>query len=94
MKVGGRWTEAEHRRFLEGIRLFGRDWRQIEAHIGGTRTCSQIRSHAQKYFLRVERLRDENQNTENQSDSQAPRTFKRRSHLLETAAIYDEISTK
>lgn len=41
----GRWTNEEHRLFLEGIRLFKRDWRSIEKHIG-TRTCSQIRSHA------------------------------------------------
>ena len=41
----GRWTNEEHRLFVEGIRLFKRDWRSIEKHIG-TRTCSQIRSHA------------------------------------------------
>jgi MYB-related transcription factor LHY len=41
----GRWTEAEHKRFIEGLKLFGKDWRLIEEHIG-TRTCSQIRSHA------------------------------------------------
>ena len=50
----GRWTNEEHRLFLEGIRLFKRDWRSIEKHIG-TRTCSQIRSHAQKYYMRLER---------------------------------------
>ena len=50
----GRWTDEEHRLFLEGIELFKKDWRSIERHIG-TRTCSQIRSHAQKYFLRIER---------------------------------------
>ena len=83
-KVGGRWTEAEHRRFLEGIRLFGRDWRQIEAHIGGTRTCSQIRSHAQKYFLRVDRLREEQ--ARNPDSENHVRIAKRRSHMLETAA--------
>ena len=56
MKQGGRWTEAEHQLFLEGLDLFGRDWRQIEEHIGGSRTCSQIRSHAQKYFLRKDKF--------------------------------------
>lgn len=43
---------------MEGLKLHGKDWRLIEEHIG-SRTCSQIRSHAQKYFLRYERLKDE-----------------------------------
>ena len=32
--------------------MYDKDWRRIEKHIG-TRTCSQIRSHAQKFFLRL-----------------------------------------
>jgi len=52
--VNGRWTKEEHLSFLESIRLYGKDWRKIEEHVG-SRTCSQIRSHAQKYFLRVEK---------------------------------------
>lgn len=54
----GRWTEAEHNRFIEGLRLYGKDWRLIEEHIG-TRTCSQIRSHAQKYYLRLDKNQEE-----------------------------------
>lgn len=54
----GRWTEAEHKRFLEGLRLYSKDWRMIEEHIG-TRTCSQIRSHAQKFFMRLQKQQRE-----------------------------------
>ena len=50
----GRWTEEEHQLFLEGLKLFNKDWRAIERYIG-TRTCSQIRSHAQKFFMRLEK---------------------------------------
>lgn len=35
------------------LKLFGKDWKKVEDHIG-TRTGAQIRSHAQKYFLRIE----------------------------------------
>lgn len=48
----GRWTDEEHDKFLEGLRLFGKDWRRIEEFIG-SRSCAQIRSHAQKYFNRL-----------------------------------------
>ncbi|KAM7251023.1 hypothetical protein ACFE04_022906 [Oxalis oulophora] len=49
-----KWTDQEHRRFLEALKLYGRGWRQIEEHIG-TKTAVQIRSHAQKFFSKVVR---------------------------------------
>lgn len=48
----GRWTNEEHERLMEALDLYGNAWSLVEKYLG-TRTRSQIRSHVQKYFLRV-----------------------------------------
>ncbi|XP_008643552.1 protein REVEILLE 6 isoform X5 [Zea mays] len=48
------WTEQEHDKFLEALQLFDRDWKKIEAFVG-SKTVIQIRSHAQKYLLKVQK---------------------------------------
>ena len=44
----------EHDAFLLGLGLYGRDWKKVATAIK-TRTASQIRSHAQKYFQKLSR---------------------------------------
>jgi SHAQKYF class myb-like DNA-binding protein len=48
----GKWTDEEHKRFLEGLKLFGKNWNQIQKYIG-SRSCPQTRSHAQKFFRKL-----------------------------------------
>ena len=50
--VQGRWHKTEHDRFIEAIKKFGKDWKSVEQYIE-TRSGSQIRSHAQKFFNRI-----------------------------------------
>ena len=48
------WTENEHNKFLELFPELQRNWKLYTIHLPN-RTVPQIRSHAQKYFLGVER---------------------------------------
>ena len=50
----GRWTKEEHKKFLKGIIEYGNNWKIIEQLIR-TRSSSQARSHAQKYFVKVKK---------------------------------------
>lgn len=47
-----RWTAEEHRLFLEGVMLYGKDWKKMQPLIK-TRSLVQIRTHAQKVFKKV-----------------------------------------
>lgn len=38
------------------LRIYGKDWKKVEYHIG-TRSGAQIRSHAQKFFLNIEKTK-------------------------------------
>lgn len=53
-RKGTAWTEDEHRLFLLGLDKYGKgDWRSISRNFVVTRTPTQVASHAQKYFIRL-----------------------------------------
>jgi SHAQKYF class myb-like DNA-binding protein len=50
--TAGRWTRAEHDKFMDALEKYGRDWVKVQKKVK-TRTLLQIRSHAQKVFLNM-----------------------------------------
>lgn len=54
----GRWNEQENYKFLEAIYNYGNDWKEVKRHVG-TRTSNQVRSHAQKFILKIKSFKDD-----------------------------------
>ena len=50
----GRWKSDEHKRFIDAIIRYGNNWRQVQKYVG-TRSSTQTRSHAQKFFEKLKR---------------------------------------
>ena len=49
---GGRWNKDEQKRFAEAVLKYGNDWKQIQNHIY-SRNITQVRSHAQKFLMKL-----------------------------------------
>lgn len=48
----GRWLTQEHIRFVKGCLLYGNNWKKVKDCVK-TRSSAQIRSHAQKYLIKL-----------------------------------------
>ena len=51
----GPWTNEEHEKFIEGILKYGNQWKNVQLLIQ-TRSSTQIRSHAQKFFKKIKNV--------------------------------------
>ena len=83
-QTAGRWTPEEHQDFLEGLKIFGREWKKFAERIP-TRTSAQIRSHAQKYFAKL--ARDESTILQDQAAAAAMMTSRRPSIAHEVVPL-------
>ena len=54
--IEGRWLLDEHQRFIDGIIKYGNNWRLVQKYVG-TRSGTQTRSHAQKFFEKLRRAK-------------------------------------
>ena len=52
----GRWKLDEHQRFVEAIIKYGNDWKQVQKCVR-TRSSTQARSHAQKFFIKIKKAK-------------------------------------
>ena len=54
---GGRWNDDEHLKFIEAIYYYTNDWKEVQKYVR-TRTPNQVRSHAQKFILKLRTFKD------------------------------------
>jgi SHAQKYF class myb-like DNA-binding protein len=50
----GRWNNDEHIRFIKGCLLYKNNWKKVKKYVK-TRSSAQIRSHAQKYLIKLKK---------------------------------------
>ena len=55
----GRWSNEEHIKFIEALIEYGKNWKKVQKYVG-TRSTSQARSHAQKFYFRLKMFKDTN----------------------------------
>lgn len=65
--VSGRWSKKEHIQFVKGnvqltlgLQKHGKDWNRLKSEVP-SRTVVQIRTHSQKFFLRLMKIAPSNQ---------------------------------
>lgn len=50
----GRWTRDEHKKFVEAILMYENEWKLVQNSVE-SRSSTQARSHAQKFFLKIKK---------------------------------------
>ena len=54
----GHWSIEEHKRFIRGIVKYGKNWERVKNEVQ-TRSDIQIRSHAQKFYKKLKKCKNE-----------------------------------
>lgn len=85
----GRWTEDEHQKFLGLMATYGRSWTKISQCME-SRSEPQVRSHAQKHFLKLNRIEKANNPQADTIDGSLPNTSapKRKKRKVEPGTPY------
>lgn len=49
---GGKWDKEEHHKFIEGLFIYGNQWKKMQNYIK-SRSSIQVRSHSQKFIVKI-----------------------------------------
>ena len=56
--IYGYWDKSEHKKFIDALYLYNCEWLKIQKYLKN-RSYMQIRSHAQKFYLKLKSFKDE-----------------------------------
>ena len=56
--IYGYWDKSEHKKFIDALYLYNCEWLKIQKYLKN-RSYTQIRSHAQKFYLKLKSFKDE-----------------------------------
>lgn len=65
----GPWSEEEHAKFLQGLQEMGRNWTKIAKDYVKSRVRTQVASHAQKYFKKLNKANTPSDKQEQEQES-------------------------
>ena len=82
---GGRWNAEEQQRFAEAVLKYGNDWKQIQIYVN-SRNMTQVRSHAQKFLMK---LKETNFMVQNNIDLTL--SWTKTMNILRSSVQYDEL---
>lgn len=89
----GRWSKAEHFRFMKGIYCYGKNWNEIQRYVR-TRSAPQCRAHAQKYLSKILQMYREEMGIANTRRQKNKSLSKIRRHHEETKSFSEESSCR
>jgi SHAQKYF class myb-like DNA-binding protein len=78
-------------KFLEGIYKFGCNWKVIKKKLIGSRTTKQVRSHAQKFILKLRKFKDDSLGIDftKDSDKNSHELIKKLKYIIENSSNKD-----
>ena len=82
---GGRWNAEEQQRFAEAVLKYGNDWKQIQIYVN-SRNMTQVRSHAQKFLMK---LKETNFMVQNNIDLTL--SWTKTMNILRSSVKFDEL---
>ena len=87
----GRWTKDEKEKFLQGISIYDTNWKKF-TNLIKTRTLIQIRSHAQKFLIKLKNYKNKKLGIDFTLNTITKQKEKNKKNIIKKKVILNRIS--